>query len=86
MTTTLLLNAYTVQPSTPIVRNHSITGEFILTGKRGATYRTYRPFGKSTVQFIAESGKFCHLLGNYSLPLALIEQHAVTLNDSDRIA
>ena len=90
-TTNLLLNKYTVQTATPDRRyGHGIgcdvlTGEFIITGKRGAVYTTYRSADSKSVQFRAESGKFCALEGNYSLPVALLERHAVTLTDADRV-
>lgn len=84
-TTPLLFGKYTVTTGTPVVRAHSTSNEFILVGKRGAVYRTYRPFGTSRVQFIAESGKFCAIEGNYHLRLDLLKQHAVDLTDADRI-
>jgi hypothetical protein len=84
-TTPQFLGSYTVQTSTPTRRGRSITGEFIIIGKRGATYRTYRTEGSTRVQFIAESGRFCALLGNYTMAIEHIAKCAVTLTDADRI-
>lgn len=84
-TTPLLFGKYTVTTGEPVIRAHSTSNEFILTGKRGATYRTYRPFGTSRVQFIAESGKFCAIEGNYHLHRDLLAKHAINLTDADRI-
>jgi hypothetical protein len=84
-TTPKFLGNYTVQTGTPIRRDRSITGEFIIIGKRGATYRTYRTEDSTSVQFIAESGKFCALLGNYSIAIEHVAKCAVTLTDADRI-
>lgn len=85
-TTSLLFNSYTVQTTEPTNRLGGICGEYVLTGKRGATYRTWRRNDEQHVQFIAESGKFCAIAGNYHLSLALIAGLAVTLTDADRIA
>jgi hypothetical protein len=84
-TTPQFLGSYTVQTGTPTQRSRSITGEFIIIGKRGATYRTYRAEGSKWVQFIAESGRFCALLGNYSIAIEHVAKCAVTLTDADRI-
>ena len=90
-TTNLLLGKYTVETANPERRYaHGIgcdmlSSEFIITGKRGAVYTTYRTAGQKSVQFRAITGKFCALEGNYSLPVALLERHAVTLTDADRV-
>ena len=84
-TTNLLLNSYGVQTAQATDHIGGIRGEFILTGKRGATYTTWRRADEQHVQFISESGKFCALAGNYHLSLALVAMHAVELTDADRV-
>jgi hypothetical protein len=71
-TWTDFLGVYIVEQGDPIRRGRSITGEFLIIGKRGAMYRTYRTDGSDTVQFIAESGKFCALKGNYTAQVATL--------------
>lgn len=84
-TTPLLLGKYTVTTGTPIIRHRTITGEYVISGSRGGTYRTYRTEDGTRFQFIAESGRFCALYGNYTLPVQTVEACCVTLTDDDRI-
>lgn len=85
-TTNLLLNSYNVTTNeNPTIKSYAIVGEYIITGKRGATYKTYRSPNGRSVQFIAESGKFAALYGNHSLPVEMVAKCAVTFTDADRI-
>jgi hypothetical protein len=79
---------YDVVSGSPVVgRSGCLTGEFVFTGKRGATYLTYRANGGArSFQFMRLSGVFCALHGNYTLPVAYVAAGAVVFTDADRVA
>ena len=64
----------------------SIVSEFILTGKRGAIYTTWRSEDGNTFQFRDKNGKFVAICGNYRLPVAKVASHVIEFTDADRIA
>ena len=79
---------YKVVGGSPVVgQSGSITGEYVFTGKRGATYLTYRANASvGSFQFMRLSGVFCALHGNYTLPVAYVAAGAVVFTDADRVA
>jgi hypothetical protein len=85
--TALMFSNYTVTKSEPIKVGAKATyGEYVLTGKRGATYVTYRWNGESKFQFARQHNlTFCALSGNTHLPVEYVAGFAVELTDADRI-
>ena len=87
-TTNLLFGNYevTAGPAYVTAEGKAITGEYVLTGKKGAQYVTFRWANGSTFQFARmHNMTFCALKGNLSLDAEFVARHAVTLTDADRI-
>jgi hypothetical protein len=87
-TTSTGVMGYQVTKGLPRVSaSGSLTGEYVFTGKRGATYLTYRAsVAAKTFQFMRPAGDFCALQGNYQLPVDYVAAGAVEFTDADRVA
>lgn len=87
-TTTLLFGNYEVTPGPGHVTGSgkAITGEYVLTGKKGAQYVTFRWINSNQFQFARmHNMTFCALKGNLSLDAEFVAKHSVALTEADRI-
>ena len=82
------MRSYQITKQTPTTINGWIVGEYLIEGKRGARYTTFRRPGAKSVQFenLRNGFRDVAIKGNYSLLVATLDHFAVEFTDADRVA
>jgi hypothetical protein len=79
---------YEVHSTEPATVGPFIVGEFTLVGPRGGELVTIRRAGDRTVGFVPDRfrvGVARSVRGNYSAPVATLEERAIVWTDADRV-